>query len=208
MRIHNVTSGSGPGQQDAVMVLVSDKYISVRLSRSGLRRRDTNLSVLTEINNFLSTAFTLQEVLEGALQKVSDHFGFNAGRVYLLDETGQSPTLAVSRGIDPTGLERVAITGGFSGKAVRTRSFIVQRVSDLEDKERAALLSSHGLKYIVCVPLMVMDRVFGVMNLATDKALRLDRNRIALLVAIGNATAIAADRATIHQKRRGRKESG
>lgn len=182
------------------MVLVNDKYISVRLSKSGLRKKNRNLSVLMEINNFLSTALKLQEVLDGALLKVLKYFGFKTGRVYLLDEAGQSLLLAASTGIDPSGLERITINGGFSGKAVRTRSFIAQYVSDLEDKARSDLLSSHGLKIIVCLPLMVMARVLGVMNLATDKAVRLDHGKIALLVAIGNATAIALDRGRIYEE--------
>jgi signal transduction histidine kinase len=86
------------------MVLVNDKYISVRLSKSGLRKKNRNLSVLMEINNFLSTALKLQEVLDGALLKVLKYFGFKTGRLYLLDEAGQSLLLAASTGIDPSGL--------------------------------------------------------------------------------------------------------
>jgi signal transduction histidine kinase len=182
------------------MVIISERNISLQLGNPGFKRRDKGLSILMEINNFLSTALRLPEVLDGALCKILDHFGFKAGRIYLMDKNGEVLTLAASRGIDPKGLERVRLTEGFSGKAARTCSFIAQQVSDLEDRERAHLLMKQGLRAIVCLPLMVSDRVLGVMNLAADRPLRLSYSKIDLLVAIGNATAIAADHARLYEE--------
>lgn len=73
--------------------------------------------------------------------KVREHFGFKAGRIYLLDKGGEILTLAASEGIETKGLEHLGILEGFSGKSARTRSFIAQQVSDLEDQERASVLS-------------------------------------------------------------------
>jgi signal transduction histidine kinase len=182
------------------MVMISERNISLQLGSPGFKRRDKKLSILMDINNFLATALRLPEVLDGALCKILDHFGFKAGRIYLMDQDGEVLTLAASIGIDPKGLERVRLTEGFSGKAARTRSFVAQRVSDLEDRERAHLLLKQGLKVIVCLPLMVSDRVLGVMNLAADRPLRLSHSKIDLLVAIGNATAIAADHARLYEE--------
>jgi len=41
----------------------------------------------------------------------------------------------------PKGLEKLSFDEGFSGKAAKTESFIAQHVMELEDKDRAALLS-------------------------------------------------------------------
>jgi nitrate/nitrite-specific signal transduction histidine kinase len=49
------------------MVLINRKYISVEFSSAKLRQRNRSLSVLLDINNFLSSSLRLDEVLTGAL---------------------------------------------------------------------------------------------------------------------------------------------
>jgi K+-sensing histidine kinase KdpD len=134
------------------------------------------------------------------LHKVLDHFDLAAGRIYLTDETDQYLILAAHTGIEITGLERVRMGEGFSGLAAQTRSFILQDVTALEDKERATLLLSKGLRIIICVPLIAMDKVLGVMNLASTKVLELDEGKIDLLDVIGNQIAVAANNAKLYEE--------
>jgi signal transduction histidine kinase len=161
--------------------------------------RNRSLSILMDINNGLASSSKLEEILAEALAKIREHFGFKAGRIYLLDKGGESLTLTASKGIETKGLEHLGIMEGFSGKAVRTRAFIAQYVSDLDDVGRARILLGLGVKVIVCVPLLVSDKVVGVMNLASDKTIRLNRAKIDLLIAVGNAIAIASSYAILHE---------
>jgi signal transduction histidine kinase len=174
-------------------MFVDKRYISVKINEPQLKERNEALFILLEISNFLSTSYDLRQVLDGALERVMAHFRFDAGRIYLMDPEGESLTLAVFRGLVSEGLERVKISEGFTGKAARTRSFIAQHISDLDDRRRAELLSSKGLKVIVCVPLVTLGHVVGVMNLAASSVVKLDQAKIDLLVAIGNLIAIAAN---------------
>jgi signal transduction histidine kinase len=182
------------------MVLISKEYISVGFSDAKLKERNRNLSVLININNFMSTCLSPKEVLQAAVSKVMEHFGFKAGRMYLMDGSGDSLSLVASQGVDTTGLEHVRITEGFTGKAARTRSFIAQHVSDLEDSERTSLLLGKGFKIVICVPLMHMDKVLGVMNLGADRNIRLSKGKIDLLVAVGNAVAVAVNHCRLYEE--------
>jgi K+-sensing histidine kinase KdpD len=141
----------------------------------------------------MSSCLSPKEALEAAAAKVMEHFSFKAARMYLMDKNGRSLSLVASQGVDTTGLEHVKISEGFTGKAARTRSFIAQNVSDLEEQKRAAMLLSKGFKVVVCVPLIYMDKVLGVMNLGADRNLRLSKAKIDLLVAVGNAIAVAVN---------------
>lgn len=174
-------------------MLVDKRYISVKISEPQLKERNEALYIMLEISDFLSTSHDLREALNGALERVMEHFGCSAGRIYLMDAEGESLTLAAFRGLDTEGLERVKVSEGFTGKAVRTQSFIAQHISDLEDRRRADLLSSKGLKVIICVPLITLGTVVGVMNLAASSVVSLDQAKIDLLVAIGNLIAVAAN---------------
>ena len=180
-------------------MVTNNRYISVNFDELKLRERNKDLAFLFDMSNCLSTAKNPGEVLGDALSKVLAHFGLKAGRIYLLDDEGQYLHLAAHQGTQPEGLEIVSIDEGFSGKAVRTKSFIAQHVSDLEDKKRAALLLRKGFKGIICVPLIVRGKVVGVLNLAPSKIKNLDQNQVDLLTAIGNQIAVAANNAKLYE---------
>ena len=179
-------------------MLSNKKYISIKYSEAKLKKRNRELSILLEISNFLSTSMELKDLLTDVLSKVLEYFDVEAGRIYLMDGGGQYLNLVAHQGIEIEGLEKVNISDGFSGKAVRTKSFIAQHISELEDKKRESLLSAKGFKIIICVPLINMDNVVGVMNLATSGMIQLDHNKIDLLTAIGNQIAVAVNNARLY----------
>ncbi|MBW1671489.1 MAG: GAF domain-containing protein [Deltaproteobacteria bacterium] len=152
-----------------------------------------------DISNFLSSSLKIDDVLNGAAFKMLEHFEFDSCRIYLMDKSGRHLNLAAFRGTDPGGLERVGITEGFTGKAARTHSFIAQHVSELEDKKRAALLTSKGFKIIICVPLIAAGEVVGVMNLSSGKLIKLDQEMIDLLEVIGNQISVAIKNAWFYE---------
>jgi signal transduction histidine kinase len=190
-------------------MLVDKKYISVRFSQIKLRERHKELAVLHDIASDLTSSLGLTEILDRAIIRVREQFKVDAVRIYLMDETGQYLDLAAYKGISRQqlqGLRRIRIGEGFSGKAARTKSFLAQKVSDLENGARSALLLSKGFKVIVCVPLMVKDQVMGVMNLASKHMISLNEAKIDLLVAIGSQIAIATDVAKLHEDLRKKAE--
>jgi K+-sensing histidine kinase KdpD len=178
---------------------INRKHISIQFNESMLRKRNKELSVLLDMSNFLSSSMNLQELLDGAIVKVLEHFDLDASRLYLLDDSGQFLTLAAYHGIETTGLEKLHINEGFSGKGVRTRSFIAQHPSELEDRKRANFLLEKGFNIIICVPLIAMDKVIGVMNLAKKKMIELDQGKIDLLIVLGNLIAVAANNAKLYK---------
>ena len=181
-------------------MLTTKKIVSIEFNEEKLKERNIGLYQLIEMSNFLSKSMSLKSLLEGALHKVLECFNVKAGRIYLMDETGQFLNLAACHGMDRKGLEKLSLNEGFSGKAARTNSFIAQYVSHFEDKKRSKMLSDRGFKIIICVPLIVMGKVEGVMNLATGRIIKLDQEKIDLVTAMGNLIAIAANDARLYEK--------
>ncbi len=180
-------------------MLFLEEQVNVRFSKSRLRTRNEPLSILLELSNFLASAMELEPLLEGALTIVLRHFGLDAGRIYLWDPGEQCLVLEAHQGLDISGLEKVRLDEGFSGRSVRTKSFIAQHVSELVDKERTDLLARKGLKIIICVPLIVMDRVEGVMNLGSKKVIKLGQEEIDLLMTMGHQIGVASSNARIYR---------
>ncbi len=174
-------------------------YISVKFRELKLKERNKELSFLIEMSDFLSSSQNLKELLGRALSKVLEYFDLDAGRIYMMDDAGQYLSLAAHQGIDSKGFEKLHISEGFSGRSARTHSFIAQHVSELGDPDRAALLSSQGFKIIICVPLISINKVGGVMNLASRKIIGLDQEKVDMFTAIGNQIAAAANNARLYE---------
>jgi len=188
-------------------MLSNKRYVSVNLIESDLSKRNQDLSFLIEMSDYLSASMNFQDLVSGALSKVLECFELDAGRIYFMDTGGRYLYLAAHQGIDSRGFEKLHISEGFSGKSVRTKSFIAQYVTEFEDKKRAAFLSSKGFKIIICVPLISMNEVRGVMNLASSKLIGLDQEKIDLFTAIGNQIAVAANNARLYEELKGKMET-
>ncbi|MCF8142324.1 MAG: GAF domain-containing protein [Deltaproteobacteria bacterium] len=180
------------------MTALDNKYITLEVGEASLRSRNPEMSLLYEVSDLLATPLRVADLMGQCLSKIMAFFEIDAGRIYLLNEEGVQLHLFAHQGIDPRGLERVSIHTGFSGKAIRTRSFIAQHVSELEDKERVDLLTKRGLEIVMCVPLMSRNKVLGVMNLAAKHTIQLDHGKIDLLTTLGNQMAVAVDNAKLY----------
>ena len=179
-------------------MLQDKRFISVKLSAPKLKKRNRALSLLIDMSNFLAIPMELEKLLKGALSRVLEYFHLQFGRIYLMDKDQEYLYLAAHQGIEAKGLEKVHLSEGFTGKAARTRSFIAQYVSQLEDKKRAALLAEKGLLMDICVPLISRNKVGGVMNVASSEVIQLDPDKIDLLTAVGNQIAIAVNNADLY----------
>ncbi len=177
----------------------SENYISIPLDEDGLRMRNRVLSVLLDMSSFLSGDWSLQELLNGALSRLMEVLRFDGGRIYRVERESGSLRLVAFKGLEPTGLENMAMGEGFSGRSAESRSFLAQRVDELEDWERANLLSQKGFKIIVCVPMLVGHDVVGVMNLASRREIGLNQEDVDLMVAMANQIAVAASRVETYQ---------
>ena len=184
-------------------MLADNRHISVKFSPTKLKKRHEALAILYDIGSDLTSTLGLTEILDRAIVKVMEHFKKDAVRIYLVDEDEQHLELAAYKGIPKKyveSLRRIRMDEGFSGKAARTKSFVAQKVAELENGKRTALLESMGFKVIVCIPLIVKDKVVGVMNLASKRMVQLTEGKIDLLVAIGNQIAIAINVAKVHEE--------
>lgn len=181
-------------------MLSTSKYITVPYDETDISKRSQELAALLELSNLLCWSPSLNDVLHNGLALVLKQMELDAGRLYLMDESGKYLRLAASLGVNTTGLKTVSLHEGFTGKAARTRQFIAQFVSELPDQARVKLLSNKGFLVVICVPLIALDQVVGVMNLAARKMVHLTPQAIDLLIVMGNLIAVAANNARLNEE--------
>jgi len=190
-------------------MLAKKKLVSVKFNKTELKERNKSLGVLYDILDELTSSMSLTEVLDRSVLKVERHFGVDAVRIYLTDKGIESMTLVAYKGLSKGEAERlgsVSMAQSFSGRATREKSFIAQKVVDLPDDGRRALLEHVGFKAIVCVPLIVRDEVVGVLNLGFKRMISLNVDEIDLLMAIGNQIAVFIKEAQLFEEIRDKAE--
>ncbi|KMY66664.1 hypothetical protein AAU61_16260 [Desulfocarbo indianensis] len=171
-------------------MLFREKYVTVPVAGGKLSGHSPELHHILEMSNYLATVKGLQNVLDSGVSKMMQQFHLEAGRIYLLDESGERLVLRAAKGIETHGLESMGMGEGFSGKAARAGCFLAQRVTDLEDRERSEMLSDLGLQSVICLPLIAMDQMLGVMNLGASRIIELSMATIDLMVVLGNLIAV------------------
>ena len=110
-------------------MLSKNRYVSVQVRDLKLKERNRELSLLLELGDLLGSSMTLEDSFSAVLTKILEYFKMEAGRIYLMDDAGQSLILVAHKGLDPTDFEKIDINDGFSGKSARTGNFIAQYVS-------------------------------------------------------------------------------
>jgi len=168
--------------------------------RKPMQKRNEDIALLLEMSDLLAGHKNIAEGLREALLKVMHFLSMTGGRIYLMDKTGIRLSLVACHGVDSEGLEEMTIHEGFSGKAARTKAIVTQKVSELNDVDRAQMLFKKGFKSILCVPLIAKDKVRGVMNLGTDREIFIDQRKIDLLTAVGNQMAVATENLTLYEE--------
>ncbi len=159
---------------------------------------ETRVGELTLLNELARASATLDPVrlLEDALQRVATVFRCEAGTAYLVEEDRLLPTARL--GLGPEG---AALTAGVRlGEPIAGLAALERRPlrfpGDAQETERLRLFRQReNLHHMVAVPLLVKDRVLGVLVLGRRRPEPFGDGEISLLSAIGAQLGVAAENA-------------
>ena len=124
------------------------------------------LKVLTQLTKEFSSILDLDTLLQkiaGGVRTLIQYDGFS---VLLVDEAEQVLKHRFSLRFDQRKTEDIPLSRGVTGAAVRARHAI--RVADTSSDERY-IETSTGIRSEVAVPLIVNDRVIGVMDIESER---------------------------------------
>jgi len=165
-----------------------------------LERTNSELNIMVEIGKTLTSSLDLQEVLEIIMQKIGQLLKPKAWSLLLVDEKTNelyfeiavSPVSDLLKGI------RLKMGEGVAGwVALHGKPLLIE---DARSDERFALyvddLVSFTTRSIICVPLMIRQRVLGVVELINSlDEMAFNDADLKILGAIADYAAIAIDNA-------------
>ncbi len=203
------------GRQAALALERARLYDAERRARAAAVEASERMAFLAEASRLLSSSLdyevTLSEVARLAVPAVAD-----ACAIHLLEDdnlrlvmvshadpdkrdqlTALSSRLGQPRG--PMLLGRVAVSG---------QPVVLAEVSDriwrdmAEDDAHLAELRGLGIRSVVVVPLVVQDRVLGILSLATiSSGRRYDADDVPFVEDLAGRGAVAIDNARVHKAR-------
>lgn len=156
-------------REEALLSLIASRVASAVDNARLYKRVEQNhktLKVLTQLTKEFSTILDLDTLLQKIAAGVRSLVHYDGFSVLLVDEAEQVLKNRFSMRFDQRKTEDIPLTRGVTGAAVRARHAI--RVADTAEDERYIETTS-GIRSEVAVPLIVNDRVIGVMDIESER---------------------------------------
>ncbi|MGH7821349.1 MAG: GAF domain-containing protein, partial [Candidatus Binatia bacterium] len=215
------TSGSPPDEGDPSALrrqLAENQHTIDRLNRD-LAKRSDEVRIIQQISSEITSSLDLDEVLAIVLRAMERVLGFRHSMILLKDLAAEKLRLVSSVGYEPSGAgAEVAFGHGVIGVVARRRKMMrignvgatvnylksirarMESAGDVAPGEAAASLP--GLANVqsqLALPLLVKDRLVGVLAVESPKTHAFDELDEMLLRIVANQAATAIDNARSYE---------
>ncbi len=184
-------------QQHTQELELSNKQLAVQIDK--VQERTHDLTLVTEVNQRIFQVRDLDTLLAEAVELIRSHFGLYYTQIYLANEEKRSLTLRSGTGSVGAELVRrghrlLIGPGSINGRAAGERQAIF--VSDTT-QSRSFLPNPllPGTKSEMAIPLLVGDRIIGVLNLQHSEADTFTGENLPAFEVLAGQMAIAIDNA-------------
>lgn len=192
------------GQRDVQLLqLVADRAaLAIDHARVFAAEREARLR-LERIQSVTDAALAhlgVDELLAELLVRIRDGLGTDTCAVLLLDEDGDELEARAALGIEEE-VERgvrIPVGQGFAGRVAAERRPVVLADVGAGDVVNPILLEK-GIKSLLGVPLVVRDRVIGVVHVGSLTPRDFGERDVELLQLVGDRVALAVERARVHE---------
>ncbi len=197
------------GTHEGRVMLLTD-ISELKRSEDELHRRYREISAMQRLSSGLSQSLDLSARLENAVDTVLDVTGFDAGCIYLVDESQSQLTLYFHRGIFSaefiTRAKRWPVGKAVTGQVAATGVpyFIEDAVQNpVIDHYLRSMESVHGF---ASIPLMSKEKVLGVLNIIKRTPFTFSPGEQMMLQTLGKQIGISLENSRLYEMAREREQ--
>jgi len=160
------------------------------------------LESLQRITDAALASLSVEQLLLELLLRISDILSTDTAAILLLDETGRLLHARAAKGIEEEVEQgvKIPVGRGFAGRIAAER-----RAVTIEDVDHADILNpilrEKGIRSLLGVPLIVEQRVLGVLHVGSLSPRTFTGEDAALLQLAADRAAIAIEHATLSEQR-------
>lgn len=177
-------------------------YRELTVHHEKLKKRTEELSTLCEVDRVATRTLNLDEVMTSALNKLLEVTGVDSGDVYLLDEKAGELILKGQKGISPEVVPligKLKIGEGVAGAAVQQAKPIIINDIEVAPPSMTVYARKTGARSLVSVPIMVREKVLGIMDLVSHTPRTFAQDEVELLKSIANQIGVAVENARLYE---------
>lgn len=164
--------------------------------RQVIQQHQRELAALSKVSEAVVSERYLDEILQLIITVTAELMSSKICSLMLLDEAQQALVIKATQSLSPAYRNKPPIKVGqsVSGRVVQTRKPItVLDVAATPGYMYPKVARQEGLRSLLSVPMMVKERVIGVLNLYTATEHRFSAREIQLLSTIANQAAVAIE---------------
>lgn len=139
----------------------------------------------------------LDELLHEMLGRIQDLLAADAAAILLVTEDGQSLAGRAAIGLKEEACVRVPMGRGIAGRIALSRAPLI--VDDLSTREVVSSIVSENASSLVGAPLMIEDRVIGVIHVDTLEPHSFTQEDVTLLQLAADRVALAIERSRLYE---------
>jgi signal transduction protein with GAF and PtsI domain len=155
------------------------------------------LKTLNKISRAITSDLYLEDILKLIVTLTANVMGAKICNVWLFDEKNQEFNIKATQAMSKEYLKKrtIKLSEGIVGLAARERRPIIipDVISDKRYKEKN-LAIKEGLISMASLPMMVKDKVIGVLNIYTTNPYNFTKADINLLSTVANQAAVAIEK--------------
>jgi signal transduction protein with GAF and PtsI domain len=195
-----------PDSQINLLFTVS-KYLGSAIENAiiyeEIDKKAKQLDLLSEISRTIVSDYYLKEILQLIVTMTAQVMESKICSIMLLDEKKQELVIASSQSLSKEYLTKKNLKVGqsISGKVVKEkRPITVLDVTKESGYMYPNVAKKEGLVSMLCVPMMIKDRVIGVINSYTQHQYKFSEEEVGILQAIANQAAVAIENTRLDQE--------
>jgi signal transduction protein with GAF and PtsI domain len=206
MNLHNKKPHVYPEEQINLLFTVS-KYLGSAIQNAiiyeEVNRKATQLDLLSEVSRTIVSDYYLKEILQLIVTMTAQVMGSKICSIMLLDEKKQELVIAATQSLSQDYVNKANLKVGqsISGRVVtEKRPIAVADVTNEPGYMFPQVAKREGVVSMIGVPMLIKDRVIGVINCYTQQEHRFSEEEIGILQAIANQAAVAIENTRLDQE--------
>ncbi len=167
----------------------------------GQHREIEYLKTIQEVSRAISSTLNVREVLDMIVQKIPRIMNTKAATIRLLDDSGKKLELVASFGLSERYLNRgpvdaeESISVALGGRPLAIYDATTDPRIFYRDEAR-----EEGIRSMLVVPVVVQERIIGIMRLLTGECRLFRQDEIEFAVALAEQGGIAIENARMYEK--------
>lgn len=173
------------------------------LSHDMMQRKEEQLDILSKISQTITSNTYLNEILQLIVTMTAQIMNSKICSIMLLNEKKQELLIAATQSLSDEYKNKpnVKVSQSISGRAVREKKPItVINITKEKDYMYPKIAAKEGIVSLLALPMMIKDKVIGVINSYTEEEHEFTQEEIDMLQAIANQSAVAIENTRLNEE--------